>query len=208
MGRTQAICEPESEGIPIPEGGKVVATQERSTRQQEVFEPESALGLELQDARNLYESEGPIVGAVEPRTAHVAADTAARLARELGAPLVFVYVRKRPPAILGSPHYQRRLTQDLVRGRKTLDTALAEASRHGVTSYGEILEGNAATRIVEFARARNAQLLVVGQRRGRLRPSVSRRVIRASAQPVVVAVEDVNRIARPWSVSPSTRSPK
>jgi nucleotide-binding universal stress UspA family protein len=133
------------------------------------------------------------VAAVEPRTARVVGETAARLARELGVPLIFVTVRARPPAILGDRYYQRRLTRDLFRSRKTLDTALAAASRHGVMSSGEILEGDAATRIVEFARARQIQLLVVGQRRRSLRPSVSLRVTRASGQPVVVAVMPATR---------------
>ena len=48
-------------------------------------------------------------------------------------------------------------------------------------------KGDAAKGIVEFARARNAQLVVVGARRRRLAPSVSRRVIGASGQAVVVA---------------------
>jgi nucleotide-binding universal stress UspA family protein len=206
MGRTGGICEPESESVAIQEGGEVAATQQQQTRQQKLLEPkrgiaridkprgnvgrdrESAFGLEQHDAHGLHESEGSIVAAVEPRMAHVTADTAARLARELGAPLVFIYVRERPPAILGSPNYQRRLTEDLVRGRRTLDTALAAARRHGVMSYGEIVEGDPATRIVEFANARKAQLLVVGPRRRRFWPSVLRRVIRSSEQPVVVAV--------------------
>jgi nucleotide-binding universal stress UspA family protein len=176
----------------------VVATQQKPARQPALFNPELTVWLALQDTGGPYEGERPIVAAVEPRTAHVAADTAARLARELDASLVFIYVRERPPAILGTPHYQRRLTEDLVRGRKTLDTALAAASRHGVMSYGEILEGNAATRIVEFARARQAQLLIVGQRRRRFRPSIVRRVIRSSAQPVVVAVKAADRVTWPW----------
>ena len=129
----------------------------------------------------------PIVAAVEPRTARATADTAARLARELGAPLVLVTVRRRVPAMLGDPYYQRRLTRGMIRSRKTLDTALAAAAAHGVTAYGEILEGDAATAIVDFAKARNAQLLVVGTRRRRLVPSVSRRVIGGSEQTVVVA---------------------
>jgi nucleotide-binding universal stress UspA family protein len=184
------------EAIPIQEGGEV--TQQTPARQPTVFDPETAVALELHETGGPYEGERPIVAAIEPSTAHIAADTAARLARELDVPLVFIYVRERPPAILGSPQYQRRLTEDLVRGRKTLDTALAAASRHGVMSYGEILEGNAATRIVEFARARQAQLLIVGQRRRRFRPSVFRRVIRASEQPVVVAVKAADRVAWPW----------
>jgi len=128
-----------------------------------------------------------IVAAVEPRTARAVGETAAQLARELGAQLVFVTVRPRQPAILGHPYYQRLLTRGLFRGRKALDTAIAAASRHGVMSSGEILEGASASRIVEFARARRASLIVIGQRRRRLRRSVSRRVIGASEQPVVVA---------------------
>jgi nucleotide-binding universal stress UspA family protein len=176
----------------------VVATQQKPARQTALFDPESTVGLALHETGGPYEGERPIVAAVEPRTAHLAADTAACLARELDAPLVFIYVRERPPAILGTPQYQRRLTEDMVRGRKTLDTALAAASRHGVMSYGEILEGNAATRIVEFARTRQAQLLIVGQRRRRFRPSIVRRVIRSSAQPVVVAVKAADRVTWPW----------
>ena len=176
----------------------MVATQQTPARRPAVFDPKLGVGLDLHETGGPYEAERPIVAAVEPRTACIAADTAARLARELGAPLVFVYVRERPSATLRSPQYQRRLTADLVRGRKTLDTALAAASRHGVMSYGEILQGNAARRIAEFARARKAQLLVVGERRHRFRPSVVRRVIRSSEQPVLVAVKSTNREASPW----------
>ncbi len=129
----------------------------------------------------------PIVAAVELETADATADAAAKLAGEFGAPLIFVTVRPRPPAVLGNPYYQRRLTRDLFRSRKALDAALAAATRHGVMSYGEILEGRAASEILEFAAARKARLLVVGARRRRFMPSVSRRVIGSSARPVVVA---------------------
>jgi nucleotide-binding universal stress UspA family protein len=107
-------------------------------------------------------TRAPIVAAVEPQTAHVTADTAARLARELGVPIVFVTVRPRLPAVPGKPRHQARLARDLFRSRKTLATALAAASRHGVMSYGDIVEGDAAPAIVEFAKARDARLLVVG----------------------------------------------
>lgn len=153
----------------------MMATQQAPTRQRRLSEPTPHFDVALQGS----ESKRPIVAAIEPRTVGVTAHTAVSLARELGAPLVFIYVRARPPAILGAPFYQRRLTKDLVRGRKTLDAALAAASRQSVSAYGEILEGNAATRIFEFARARNARVLVVGKRRRRLRPSVSRHESRA-----------------------------
>lgn len=166
----------------------MIAT-EQETRAPRRQSPELASAREARSrsARDLDTGAAPIVAAIEPQTAHVTADTAARLARELGAPLVFVTVRPRLPAVLGSPYYERRLTRDLFRSRKALDAALAAASRHGVLSYGEIVEGDAAKEIVAFATARNAQLLVVGRRRRRLVPSVSRRVIGTSEQPVVVA---------------------
>lgn len=162
--------------------------QQRPERQQLRLRPKRATQDEIHQASDAYLSEAPIVAAVEPHTARVVGDTAAQLARELSVPLLFVTVRPRPPAMLGDRYYGRRLTRDLCRARKTLDTALAAASRHGVMSSGEILEGDAAARIVEFAIARHTQLLVVGQRRRRLRPSVSLRVTRASEQPVVIAV--------------------
>lgn len=159
-------------------------------------QPALARMARRRSARDVDTTAAPIVAAVEPQTARVTADTAARLARELGAPLLFVTVRPLLPAVLGEPYYQRRLTRDLFRSRKALDAALASARRHGVMSYGDIAEGDAATEIVEFAKSRNAQLLVVGTRRRRLVPSVSRRVIAISEQPVVVAAQS----PRPHSI--------
>jgi nucleotide-binding universal stress UspA family protein len=182
MARTRAIWEPESAKNTDPGGGQMVATAQQ----------ESVVRPKAQELRNSFDSAGPILAAVEPSTVQVAADTAARLAQVLDAPLVFIYVRRPPPAILGNPQYQQRLTKDMVRGRKTLDKALAVARRRGVVSYGEIKEGDAAKRIVEVARARRTQFVVVGRRRRRFRPSVSRRVIRSARQPVVVAVAPVN----------------
>lgn len=125
----------------------------------------------------------PVVAAVELDTVHSTADTAAQLARDFDAPLAFVTVR--PP--LGDAADQRRLTRDLLRARKVLDVALDAASRHGVMSYGEVVEGDVVTKILEFARARDAQLLVVGTRRRRDAPSVSRQVVAAADRPVHVA---------------------
>lgn len=131
--------------------------------------------------------ERPIVAAVEPETAAVTAATAARLARELRAPLTFVTVRPRTSPLLGEPYYQRRLTRDVVRGRNAIDQALAEATRRGVMAHGEIVEGDAPAQILRFASDRRARLLVLGRRARRLRRSVSRRVIAAADRPVVVA---------------------
>jgi nucleotide-binding universal stress UspA family protein len=128
----------------------------------------------------------PIVAAVEPSTARATAVAASRIARELGAPLAFVYVRPRMPTFLGHPNYQRRLTRELNRGRHALDLALAASADAGVMAQGEIVEGDAPHRILEFADHRRARLLVIGPRRGGSGRSVSRRVLRAAKIPVVV----------------------
>jgi nucleotide-binding universal stress UspA family protein len=130
----------------------------------------------------------PIVVAVDGSTAAlVAARAGVRLARDLGAPLVFVYVRRGPSAALGEPYYQRRLDAEMRAGRRALNDALAIAERAGVAATGEELAGRPAQRVVEFARLRDARLLVLGSRRRRLGRSVSRHVIRGADRPVLVA---------------------
>jgi nucleotide-binding universal stress UspA family protein len=60
----------------------------------------------------------PIVVAVDDsRPTEAAAQSGVRLARELGAPVVFVYVRRGPWSGLAAPHYQRRLDAELSAGR-------------------------------------------------------------------------------------------
>jgi nucleotide-binding universal stress UspA family protein len=75
----------------------------------------------------------------------------------------------------------------LARARRVLDRALALAERAGVRAEGEVLEGSPGRRIAELARDRDARLVVVGSRRQRLGPSVSRAVVRAAGPSVVVA---------------------
>ena len=133
-------------------------------------------------------AQAPIVAAVDGSSASRAAvDTAVRLARELGAPIVFVYVRRGPAALWGSPVYQRRLTAEMTDARRVLNTALTSAGRAGIEAEGEILEGKPRRRILEFADDRGAQLIVVGTRGRWLRRSVSTGVSQASERPVVVA---------------------
>ena len=105
----------------------------------------------------------------------------------MNAPLVFVYVRRGPAGFLGTPVYQRRLTAATARARRVLDRALGAAARAGVAAEGEILEGPPRKRILEFARARGARLVVVGRRRRRFGRSVSCAVVRTARTPVVVA---------------------
>jgi nucleotide-binding universal stress UspA family protein len=139
-------------------------------------------------------ADAPIVAAVDGSPASRAAiDTAIRLGRELGAPVTFVYVRRGPASLWGSPTYQRRLTAELIRARRALHRALNSAERAGIAAEAEVLEGKPRRRIVEFARDRGARLVVVGSRSRRLRRSVSSGVARTSERPVVVT----RRLGRP-----------
>jgi nucleotide-binding universal stress UspA family protein len=130
----------------------------------------------------------PIVAAVEGSAASRAAiGEAVRLAIELSAPIVFVYVRRGPAGFFGTPVYQRRLTAEMARARRVLDRALAVADSAGVPAEGEILEGSPRRRISEFAHERSARLIVVGSRPRKLGQSVSTGVIRSAGRPVIVA---------------------
>lgn len=126
-----------------------------------------------------------VVGVDNSDPAGAAARAAVHLARELTAPLVFVYVRRGPASALGEPYYQRRLDAEMSAGRRALGDALAVAERVGVSAAG--LAGSPARRVVELARIRGAQLVVLGSRRRRLGRSVSRDVIRGADRPVIVA---------------------
>jgi nucleotide-binding universal stress UspA family protein len=125
--------------------------------------------------------------------AWAAVEEGIELASEVGAEVTFVTVRHEV-AVLGEPLYQRRLTEQLGRAREALDRAEAEAERRGVPCDGEILEGDPATCIVDAARYRNADLLVVGSRghgalTSALIGSVSRKVMSSSPVPVMVVRE-------------------
>ena len=130
----------------------------------------------------------PIVVAVDSsRAAGAAAHDAVRLARELDAPIVFVHVRRGPSAAFGEPHFQRRLDAETRIGNRALNDALTVAERAGVPATSELLEGHPVQRVVEFARLRDARLVVLGSRRRRLGKSISRRIIRSTDRPVLVA---------------------
>jgi nucleotide-binding universal stress UspA family protein len=130
----------------------------------------------------------PIVAAVDGSGASpTATGEAVRLAGELNAPILFVYVRRGPAGFFGAPVYQRRLSREMARARRVIDRALAVADSAGVPAEGEILEGSPRRRITEFARDRSARLIVVGSRRLKLGQRVSTGVIRTAGRPVIVA---------------------
>jgi nucleotide-binding universal stress UspA family protein len=144
--------------------------------------------LDGRPIRRDQEADAPVLAAVDgSASSNAAARVAARLARQVGAPLIFVYVRGGPPGWLGAPYYQRRLDAELDAAQHALDLSVEAAEREGISAETEVLEGPPAARIREFASARGARFVVVGARPRRLKKSVSQRVIRRSARPVVVA---------------------
>jgi nucleotide-binding universal stress UspA family protein len=144
-------------------------------------------GVEACRAGSAQPDAAPIVVAVDnSRAATAAVQAAVRLAKDLAAPVVFVYVRRGPSSALGEPYYQRRLDTEMRKARRALDHALTLAATAGVPATGDELAGDAARRVVEFAGIRRAQLVVLGSRRRRIGRSVSRRVIRSADRPVLV----------------------
>jgi nucleotide-binding universal stress UspA family protein len=150
--------------------------------------PASAGAAELRLMRAVPAKATPIVAAIDDSSAsRSVVETAVKLAAELSAPLVFVYVRRGPPGFLGRPFFQRSLTAKMTHARRAVDRALRAAAQAGVDAEGEILKGAPRKRILRLASDRDARLIVVGSRPRRFSRSVSRGVLRAAEGPVVVA---------------------
>lgn len=134
---------------------------------------------------------GPIVIATDgSEGAEAAAAAGARVASTHATSAVLVYVR---PSIgaLGEPYYQEKLSEQMAHARVALDRAKELVAQEGVEAEEEILEGNAADRVVQFARDRNAPLIVVGSRglgavAGAVLGSVSTAIIHRADRPVLV----------------------
>lgn len=107
------------------------------------------------------------------------------------AEATIVYVRKPPSDIVGDAYYQRSLSATFAPARQVIDDALASAEEMEVDAEGEIMEGEAAEQIVNLARSRDVDMIVVGSRAlgplaATLLGSVSHAVVHGADRPVLV----------------------
>jgi nucleotide-binding universal stress UspA family protein len=114
------------------------------------------------------------------------------IAKQLGAKVVLVAVAKPALPFLGEPYYQLALSAELRRARAAVEAAVPLAEERRVPHEEEVVEGNPAEAVLETARARGADLIVVGSR-GRggvasgLLGSVSTEIVHRADLPVLVA---------------------
>jgi nucleotide-binding universal stress UspA family protein len=124
--------------------------------------------------------------------AAVAVEEGVWLAKMLSAKAIFVAVARSPLPVLGDPYYQRALTADLAKARAAIAAAIPVAEERHVSYETEIVEGSPAEAILELARARAADLIVVGSRgrgavTGAVLGSVSSEIVHRADRPVLVA---------------------
>ena len=126
--------------------------------------------------------------------ARAAVDEGLDFAEETGADVLFVAIRHPSLPVFGDPYWQQSLSHELARLRPALQEAVAEAESRGIHADYDLLEGDPGERILELARSRDADLIVIGSRRlGAVAPvilgSVSKRVLHDADRPVLVVNE-------------------
>jgi len=122
------------------------------------------------------------------------------IAEELGAAATVLYVRQPPSPSLGEPYYQDVLTEEARRERSVLADARRHAGFYDIRVEYEVLEGDAVEKIVNLARSRDADLIVLGSRglgsiSSQTLGSVSTAVVHQADRPVLVTKTPVSAAA-------------
>lgn len=114
------------------------------------------------------------------------------LAATTGANVSVVHVRDNPPTMFGTPYYEDAVEHASLDAEAVMLDARLTGLRYEVDAEYEVIGGDPATAIVDFARARDADLIVVGSRglgriTGAILGSVSRAVAQRADRPVLIA---------------------
>ena len=115
-------------------------------------------------------------------------------AEETGADVLFVAIRQPSLPVFGDPYWRQSLSQELARLRPALQEAVGEAESRGIRADYDLLEGDPGERILELARSRDVDLIVIGSRglgavASVILGSVSKRVLHDADRPVLVVNE-------------------
>ena len=96
--------------------------------------------------------------------------------------------------LIEDPYWQQSLSNELARLRSALQEAVADAESRGIHADYDLLEGDPGERILELARSRDVDLIVIGSRGLGALASVilgsgSKRVLHDADRPVLVVNE-------------------
>jgi nucleotide-binding universal stress UspA family protein len=121
-----------------------------------------------------------------------AARTAADLARAMNSErLRIVVVFEKIPVYLGEPNLQKAIDTRLVEAQAILQKAVEVVGDVPAEVHTELIEGDAAESIIEVARTRNSDVIVMGSRglgrlAGLVLGSTSQKVVGHALCPVLI----------------------
>jgi nucleotide-binding universal stress UspA family protein len=122
------------------------------------------------------------------------------LAEEVGAEVVVLYVRRTASTLLGEPYYQDIVTEEARHARAVLTDARLHAERYQIDVEYTVVDGDPVDEIIDVARSREADLIVLGSRglggiSSLVLGSVSNAVLHQADRPVLVAKPPVTAAA-------------